>query len=164
MNSVVFPCWLVLFSKCLWQKQKRFLFLFSLFFICNVVKSLLGFFSLHSQVLAQITELALGIFFLNWDSQNRRTSIAIYSSWFLVKKYLIHISFPVHMTGIFLPYLFNKVCWQQREDWGTTSVTISSKRGRDWPLGGTGGAGDLSNAGQIRGSYRSSAHQVNNCI
>ena len=64
VNSVVFPFCFVLFSKCWWQKQKRFLFLFSLFFICNVVKSLLGFFSLHSQVLAQITELALGIFFV----------------------------------------------------------------------------------------------------
>ena len=53
--------------------------------------------------------------------------------------------------------------WQHSEDWGTTSATSSRKGGRDWPLGTTGGAGDLSNAGQIRGSYRVSAHQVNNC-
>ena len=55
------------------------------------------------------------------------------------------------------------MCWQHNEDWCTTSATSSSERGRDWPLRGTGGAGDLSNAGQIRGSYRISAHQVNNC-
>ena len=54
------------------------------------------------------------------------------------------------------------MCWQHNEDWCTTSATSSSERGRDWPLRGTGGAGDLSNAGQIRGSYRSSAHQVRN--
>ena len=62
----------------------------------------------------------------------------------------------------FWPFLVNKVCWQHSEDSGTTSATISSKRGRDWPLGGTGAAGDLS-YGQIRGSFRNSAHQVNNC-
>ena len=65
-----------------------------------------------------------------------------------------------HTSGKFWPFLLNKVCWKHSEDWGTTSVTISSKRGRDWPLGRTGGAGDLSNAGKIRGSYRISAHQV----
>ena len=83
----------------------------------------------------------------------------------------IHNEFLSFLLTIFTAgksdlFLLNKVHWEYSENWGTTSATISrSKRGRDWPLRGTGGAGDLSNPGQIRGSYRVSAQQVNNnCI
>ena len=69
-----------------------------------------------------------------------------------------------HTAGKFWPFLLNKVWWQHSEDWGTTFANISSKSGRDWPLGGTAGAGDVSNAGKIRGSYRNPAPQVNYCI